>query len=171
MNPFLIAREINEICGEVENIDHRRSGSILITKTAEEAKILLCMKTFTSKQIPVTAVPDWGDQIVQWKVFVPQFAEDSLEDLLEMLKSQGVVGICKMFQDSKRAKSSLYILTFRGRTCPDKIKVGYTSAQVDKYYTSPQFRCGKCCRWGHSTQNCHSGSLCSNCGSKGHNRK
>ena len=59
MNPFRIAREINEICSKVENIDHRRSGSILITtKTAEQAKILLCMKIFTSKQILVTAVPE-----------------------------------------------------------------------------------------------------------------
>ena len=39
MNPFFwIAREINEICGEVENIDYRRSGSILITtKTADSS--------------------------------------------------------------------------------------------------------------------------------------
>ena len=100
---------------------------------------------------------------------MPQFAEDSLEDLLEMLKSQGIVGIRKMFQGPKRAESSLYILIFLGRTWPDKIKVGYTSAQVDKYYPSP-LRCGKCCWWGHSIQNCHSGSLCSNCRNKGHNK-
>ena len=54
-------------------------------------------------------------------------------------------------------------------TCPDKVKVGYTSAQVDKYYPSP-LRCGKCCQWRHSTENCQSGSLCSNCDNKGHNR-
>ena len=54
---------------------------MITTKAAEQAKILFSMKIFTSKQIPVTAVPDWGDQIVQGKVFVPQFAEDSLEDL------------------------------------------------------------------------------------------
>ena len=34
-----------------------------------------------------TAVPDWGDESVQGKVFVPQFAKYSFEDLLEMLKS------------------------------------------------------------------------------------
>ena len=74
------------------------------------------MKTFISKHIKVTAVPDWGDQIVQRKVFVPQFAEDSLEDLLEMLKSQGIIGICKMFQDPKKAESSLYIpIDFSGK--------------------------------------------------------
>ena len=76
---------------------------------------------------------------------MPCFAKDSLEDLLEMLKYQSIVGIHKMFQDPKRAESSLYMLTFLGMTCPDKVKVGYTSTQVDKYYPSP-LRCGKCCQ-------------------------
>ena len=170
MNPFHIAREINEICGDVENIEHRRSGSLLIvTKSVEQAKLLLKIKTLSKKQIPVIVTPDWGQQTVQGKVFIPQFADDPLEDLLEMLKPQGVVGIRKMFHDPKRVESSLYVLTFLGQTCPNKIRVGYTSAYVDKYYPSP-LRCGKCCRWGHSSQICHSGSVCSNCGGKGHIR-
>ena len=170
LNPFHLAKEINEICGEVDNIEHRRSGSLLITtKTAQQADQLMKVKYLTNKQIPVTAVPDWSNQTVQGKVFVPQFAEDSLEELLEMLKPQGVIGIRKMFHDPKRAESSLYVLTFLGNLCPNKIKVGYTSAQVDKYYPSP-LRCGNCCRWGHSTLNCHSVLVCSNCGDKGHIR-
>ena len=101
-------------------------------------------------------------------IFSVQLQQTEISERKLFIFHLGVVGIRKMFQDPKRAESSLYILTFLGKTCPDKIKVGYTSAQ-DKYYPSP-LRCGKCCRWGHSTLNCHSGSLCSNCGNKRHNR-
>ena len=125
INPFHIAREINAICGEVANIEHRRSGSILVTtKSTEQAKTLLEIKSFSAKQIPVTVTPDWGSQTVQGKVFVPQFSDDSLEELLEMLKTQGVVGIRKMFLDPRRAESSLYVLTFLGRKCPEKSRSG-----------------------------------------------
>ena len=122
MNPFHIAREINEICGEVENIEHRRSGSLLIvTKSLEQVKLLLKIETLSEKQIPVIVLPDWGQTVLE-KVFIPQFSDDSLKDLFEMLKLQGVVGIRKMFHDPKRAKSSLYILTFLGHSCLTKLR-------------------------------------------------
>ena len=142
---------------------------LIVTKSVEQAKLLLKIKTLSEKQIPGIVIPDWGHQTMQLRVFIPQFADDSLEDLLVMLKPQGVVGIRMMFHDPKRAESSLYVVIFLGHSCPEKIKVGYTSAYVDKHYPSP-LRCGKCCQWGHSTQICHSGSVCSNCGSKGHIR-
>ena len=115
---------------------------LIVTKSVEQVKILLKIKTLSEKQIPVIVVPDWGQQTVQGKVFILQFADDSLEDLLVMLKPHGVVGIRKMFHDPKRAESSLYVLTFLGHSCPYKIKVGYTSAYGDNYYHSP-LRYGK----------------------------
>ena len=55
MNPFRVAREINGICGEVENIEYHRSGSLLIvTKSVGENK------TLSEKQIPIIVVPNWG---------------------------------------------------------------------------------------------------------------
>ena len=90
-------------------------------KTVQQPYQLLKIKSLTNNQIPVTdLVPDWSNQTVQGKVFIPQFAKDSPVELLEMLKPE----------------SSLYVLTFLRNSCPSKIKVGYTSPEVNKYYLS-----------------------------------
>jgi hypothetical protein len=168
LNPFRIQQEIDSICNEVENVEHCKSGSLLVTtKTIEQVHTLLKLKHFTANKIPVTSVIAWSKQLSYGKLFAPEFQEDSLQYLLTIMKEQGVVSICKLFSDPQKAKVPLYVLTFFGTSCPPKIKIGYCIYNIDKYYPSPQ-RCNKCCRWGHSSAICRSDTNCSKCGKKGH---
>ena len=101
------------------------------------------------------------------KIFAPEFREESLEELLKYLLPLGVVAIRKMFQDPARVNTPLYVVTFLGSRCPERLRVGYNSYKVDTYYPSPS-RCTKCNRWGHIKGNCHGLLTCNKCGQIGH---
>lgn len=167
LNPLKVAREIDKICGAVERVDHKRSGSLLIvTKTHEQVIKLMQTKVFCDN-IDVVASVAWGSQIVYGKIYAPEFSGESLEDILECLQTCGVVGVRKFYQDPAKANSPLYVLTFLKNSCPETLKVGYSIYRIDPYYPTP-LRCGNCLRWGHSAKYCHGGIVCRNCGRKGH---
>lgn len=169
INPIRVAREIERICGAVERVDHKRSGSLLIvTKSHEQVRQLLKTTVFC-ENIPVVPSVAWGRQTVYGKIYAPEFSSESLEEVLECVRPCGVVGVRKFYQDPARASSPLYVLTFLKDSCPETLKVGYSIYHVDPYYPAP-LRCGNCLRWGHSAKFCHGAAVCSNCGQKGHTR-
>ena len=158
INPFKVAKEIGELCGEVESVQLLKSGSLLVnTRNKEQAQVLLQQKTLKVSCTPVNVAIVWHKQFSYGKIYAPEFQDEPLEYLLEILQDTGVVGIrklsTKLSTDSSKAHISLYVLTFIAKTCSSKIKVGYCYYNVDKFYPSP-LRCGKCCRWGHSAQYC-----------------
>jgi len=167
MSPFRLGREITDTCGEVESIEHHRSGSLLITtKTVEQVSTLLRTKQLFGT--PIQTQIAWSHHLCYGKIYAPSFAEETLEFLLEKLKPSGVVGIRKLFNDPKKKYVPLYVLTFIGNSPPEVINAEYLRLKVDTYYPSPM-RCTKCCRWGHSSTNCHSSEYsCAFCGKKGH---
>ena len=100
----------------------------------------------------------------------PSFSNKSLLLFVVVKNSRGCWNKNDVF-DTSKAESSMYVLTCLGSNCPEKNKdwIYSTSVQVDKFYPSP-LRCGKCCRFEHSSKICHSESVCSNCGINGHMR-
>lgn len=170
INPFKVAQYINKICGPVETVEHKKSGSLFIlTKTFDQVLTLTKLKIFTEKQIPVSCTIAWSTQTCQGRLYAPEFVEDCLDDLLGMLEPCGVVGIRKLYKDPSRSRSPLYVLTFLGIKCPEKITSGYSIYKIDPFYPNP-LRCAKCCRWDHPTIYCHSQQICSKCGSRGHSQ-
>ena len=156
--------------GVVDDVEHRRNGSLLITtKTLDQLKNLLKQTRLPVSQTPIKASIAWSTQTVCGKIFAPEFEEDTLETILTQLKPEGVIQVRKMLQDPRRADSQLYILTFLGDKCPDKVTVGYSKYAVDKYHPTPSI-CTKCFRWNHSKKYCHDVQHCSICGSKEHSR-
>lgn len=167
MNPLRIAAELDQICDKVVNVEHKSSGSLLITThTIEQVQTLLKVTQFIDG-IPVQAAVAWESHLSQGKLFAPELRDESLDNILTTLKSSGVVSIRKLFSDPRKSTVPLFVLTFLGKQCPDKITVGYSIYQIDKYIPSP-LRCGKCCRWGHSGANCRSVPVCGTCGEKNH---
>jgi len=168
-SPFRIIKEIKALCGDVDNIEHTQSGSLLVTtRSHEQTKTLLAAKKFEEANIPIKTTIAWSRKLCQGKIYAPAFSGESLDYLLDKLKPCGVVGIRKLFFDPKKSKIPLYVLTFLGDTPPTEIFAEYLKINVDIYYPSPM-RCNKCCRWGHSTSSCHSlDSYCSHCAKKGH---
>ena len=168
LNPFKVAKAIDDLCGSVERVEHKKSGSLLVTtKTNEQVRKILQAKVFSEDSIPIKTTIAWASHLSYGRVYAPEFLESSLADLLNMLKPCNVVGVRKLYQDPSRSHTPLYVLTFLSRDCPDKIKTGYSSLKVDPYYQSPM-RCSKCCRWDHSSLYCKSVQICNKCGSKGH---
>lgn len=168
LNPILLQKAIDNICGPVADVDYLRSGSLRIkTHTLEQVHTLLKLKIFTPANITVSVNVAWTKQLSFGKLYAPELKDMTLDMLLETLKPHNVVGIRRLLNDPNRSSVPLFVLTFLGTTCPSKIKVGYCIYTIDKYYPNPT-RCSHCCRYGHQTSNCNSLQICSRCSEKGH---
>ena len=168
LNPFKLARAVDNPCGAVERVDHKKSGNSLnTTTTIEQVHHILRAKTFTGDKISIRTTTAWTSQLAYGKVCAPEFLESSLNELLVMLKPSNVVGVRKLFQDPNSSHSALYVLTFLSKNYPERIQAGYSSLKIDSYYQSP-CRCTKCCRWDQSSNYCRSVQICNKCGKKEH---
>jgi len=169
INPFKIGKEIESICGAVQNIEYKKSGSILITtKSVEQVQALLKTKVFFSS-ISVNVTIAWSSRLSEGKLYAPEFAGETMEELLGLLEPYGVVAVRKLLSDPSKAEVPLFVLTFLSSTCPKSIRTAYTILRVDPYYPTPRM-CGKCCRFGHSSQVCQNKTTCDRCGNIGHQR-
>jgi hypothetical protein len=149
-------------------VEHRRNGSLLITtNTLEQLKQLVKITRLPLSQIPIRGSIAWSTQTVCGKLFAPELVEDTNEDLLELFRDAGVVALRKMFQDPVRSRTPLFVLTFLGTKCPEKIRAGYTQYHIDPYYPRPSW-CTQCCRWQHTKKHCHGQLTCNRCGELGH---
>jgi hypothetical protein len=166
LNPIKVATEIDRLCGEVSKVDYKPSGSLLVTThTLAQVRSILATTTFCN--IPVQVTVAWTSQTSQGKIYAPEFLGDSIDDLLQLLRPSGVVGIRKLYQDPKKVNSPLYVIKFLTATRPAKLRVGYCQYNVDPYYSSP-VRCNKCYIWGHPSKYCTSPPTCMRCGSRNH---
>lgn len=172
INPILLAKCIDSICGKVASVQHLRSGGLYITcNTEDQVKTLIATKTFCispDRVIPVSSCIALNTQSVTGKIYAPEFQEEPLPTLLDMLRPNGVVAIRRLFRDPKKSHIPLFVLTFLGTSRPSSMTVGYSKIAVDPYIPSP-LRCYKCCRWGHSSTYCRGAVHCSRCGQKDHN--
>lgn len=92
MDPFRIGKEIDLICGQVEKVEYKPSGSLLITKkTLRQVTNLLQLKSFTAQNIPINAQVAWGQQISYGKLYAPEFSQDTLDELLDILKRLKII--------------------------------------------------------------------------------
>jgi len=168
INPFKIGSGIDKICGPVESVVHKRSGSLLITtKSMEQVHKILQCKTFPENDIPVSAKISWSSQISYGKIYAPEFLDSSLEEILSYLKPEGVIGIRKLLNDPRKVKVPLYVLSFIGNKCPDRLKTRYSYYKVDPFYPKPT-QCTNCYRMGHTASRCHGNKICAKCGSTEH---
>ena len=171
LNPIKIARGINEICPEkVETIQRHSSGGIIITvKNNDQAEILL-KTSFFMNMYPVKTAPYANVEMCYAKIYAPEFAEDDLESLTNMLAESGVKSIRKLYKDPQKGKIPLYVLAFEGTKCPERITVGYSIYNLEPYYPSPM-RCTNCNKLRHTARNCTvKEKRCSKCGMGGHLR-
>lgn len=74
-NPFKIAKCIDQICGEVQEVQHLKSGGLYITcKNIDQVKILLSATSFTISSeisIPIKVAIALSNQTVSGKIYAP----------------------------------------------------------------------------------------------------
>lgn len=168
LSPIKIKKEIDLMIGKVENVEHRRNGSLLITtRDINQVKYLTKIRKLPISNIAVKGSIAWSTQTVSGKLFAPELAGETLEEILQFFKPNNVVAVRKMFQDPARARTPLFVLTFLGKNCPAEIKAGYSVYKIDTYYPTPSW-CTQCCRWGHTQKHCHGALTCNKCSKIGH---
>jgi len=170
INPFKLGKEIESICGPVTNIEYKKSGNILITTNSlDQVKKLLETKRILDN-ITVKVIVAWNSTISEGKLYAPEFSNESLEELLELLKPFGVIAVRKLLRDPLKSHVPLFVLSFLSPKCPQTIKTSYTVLHIDPFIPSPRM-CGRCCRYGHSSQMCSNKPVCDKCGSRDHKRE
>ena len=128
INPFLVAKAIDSMWGQVDKVEHMKSGSLLITtRNVQQIHKILQANTFTEKQILITSTVAWNTQISQGRIYAPEFLDCTLVELLQLLNPSNVIGIRNLYNDPKQENSPLYALTFPANKCPDRIRTGYSS--------------------------------------------
>ena len=119
---------------------------------------------------PVKTTPYANVELCYAKIYAPEFAEDDLESLTNMLGEIGVKSIRKLYKDPQKEKNPFYVLSFEGTKCPERITVGYSIYNLEPYYPSPM-RCTNCNKLRHTARNCSvQEKRCSRCGMGGHLR-
>lgn len=99
------------------------------------------------------------------KVYTPTFADCSLEEILALLQTSGVVGVKNMYYNPTRV-CHWYVLSFIQKV-PEKVRVEYLNLTVYPYYPNP-LRCLNCYKYGHPSNACRSRTVCSKCSGFGH---
>ena len=173
LNPFLLKKDIDSLCGPVTSVEYLQSGNLLITAcSSDQVTLLLGISSLPSLNVSVTAKIAWSQQFTYSKLYAPALSLHllhpsilclSLDTILDYLSPHGVVAVRKL---NPKVSAPLYVLTFLGPV-PSKLTLGYMQYNIDKYVSRP-LRCFTCWRLRHSSTSCRSKPACSNCTSPDH---
>ena len=169
-NPFLVAKSIQAVVGEVRSVKHLRDGSLLVDcLTHQHSKNVLKLSSFAG-----IAVSAFAHSALNSSKGIVRDKERMLkgiteEEIVEGLSSQGVTHVKRFTikRDGNTIPTNTYLLTFSSSALPSKIKAGFTIMQVDLFIPNP-LRCYKCQKYGHGALNCTNRLLCHRCGDDTH---
>ena len=168
INPFVVAKAVQGIAGEVTSAKRLRSGSYLIQCANRQQSVnLLAAKTFG--EVPVKVEPhrtlNSSKGILRDRDRI--MTDMSESDIASELKSQNVTHVKRFSikKDGRIIKINTYLLTFSTPTPPKGIKAGFCSVPVEKYIPNP-LRCYKCQRYGHGSSSCKGQPICVRCADK-----
>ena len=169
-NPFLTAKTIQGIAGEVTSVKRLRQGDILVhCATRSQAKNLMQLKAFAG--CPCTVLPHRSLNSSKGIIRDRERCLQSLseDDLVHELEDQGVTHVKRFTvrRDSGVIKTNTYLITFSCASLPREIKAGYCNIRVEVFIPNP-LRCYKCQRYGHGVSRCTNGHICHRCGSDEH---
>ncbi len=169
-NPFLIAKTIQSIAGNLISVKRLRDGSLLLEcNKMQQAANLLKINKFAEVQVrasPHRSLNTCRGIIRDRDRCLQSLSED---DIAFELDSQGVTAV-KRFTINKNGetiKTNTYLLTFNTSKLPQHIKAGYNKLEVTLYIPNP-LRCFNCQEFGHGSRNCKSSPACRRCSSKEH---
>ena len=165
LNPKEIAGGIHNICGPVVSVQSLTSGKLMITtKTPEQAVKLRNAKKLSGKY-DILVNMAWNKQIKCGKVYSTALQELSLDEILDSLLEQNVVGVRKLYNNPNHS-CHWYVVAFLDEI-PKEIAIEYLKLKVQQYYPSP-LMCLKCYKYGHTTSSCRNAARCVKCGASGH---
>ncbi|XP_046358068.2 uncharacterized protein LOC124136243 [Haliotis rufescens] len=168
VNPFIISKAIEGICGNVKNVTRLRSGSLLVECARRQQSInLLNAHHFANTEIVVSEHKSLNSCKGIVRDRSKCLSDMSEEDIVAELKPQGVIAV-KRFTRKEHdniIKTHTYLFTFALSSLPKSLKAGYFNLGVDIFVPSP-LRCFKCQQFGHGARFCRNSPVCSRCSEK-----
>ena len=167
-NPFLLAAGVRAVVGNrIKNIKVTASGQLLAeVDKFSHAKSILAAKEFLN--LPVNVQPHSSlnsrKGVIKLRLLMSLPPEEIMHHINETNPSVRVTNIHQIQSDPKDDKTptGVYILTFAGRTLPEKILADYYAFNVTPYIQKPM-QCFYCQRFGHSSKHCKSQRRCVRC--------
>jgi hypothetical protein len=135
-NPFLTAKTIKSVAGEVKEVKRLRNGELLVhCATRSHALNLLKLKSFAGISCKVSPHKSLNSSkgIVRDKErCLRSMSED---DLVKELADQGVTNVKRFTAKTSSGivKTNTYLLTFSCASLPREIKAGYCNIRVDVF--------------------------------------
>lgn len=168
VSPFVIAKVIQGLVGDVKTAKRLRSGSLLIeVNNSRQAKRLLELTDFF--QVPVKVEPHRSLNTCDGVITSWDLSDCTEEEIKEGLSDQKVISVrrLKTRRSGTLKDTNSFVLTFALPKLPASIYVCYNSIQVRQYIPKP-VRCFRCQRYGHTSSNCKGEELCGRCSLKKH---
>ncbi|KAM7307246.1 hypothetical protein ISCGN_010882 [Ixodes scapularis] len=168
MSPFIVAKVLEHLVGFSYKAKKLYSGDLLVeVNTKKQSEALLNLTTIVDVKVSVS--PHRTLNTIRGVLSEDDFLDTSEEELLEGLKSSGVVAVKRIMfrKNGEQVPSKHVILTFEKHTLPETVKAGYLNCRIRPYVPNPQ-RCFRCQRFGHGARSCRGKETCAKCGSQGH---
>ncbi|XP_064464703.1 uncharacterized protein LOC135376022 [Ornithodoros turicata] len=171
MSPFFIEKAVASLSKHIPEIKRMRSGDLLIKCTSEtDCETILNTHEMLGKGISASLHKTLNTS--RGVIAVSELIDVPVEEILLNLKDQDVIDVrkIKIRKNNEYITTRNIILTFDRPTLPQKLKVGYLSAEVRPYIPNP-LRCFRCNRFGHAADSCRGSACCARCGKADHETK
>ncbi|XP_048240222.1 uncharacterized protein LOC125373265 [Haliotis rufescens] len=168
INPFVVSKSIQGICGTVQNVTRLRSGSLLVECAKRQQSLnLLQAHHFANTEIVVSAHKTLNSCRGIVRDRAKCLSDMSEEEIVAEMKPQGVTSVKRFNRKDGEifVKTNTYLFTFALSRIPSSIKAGYFNIGVDVYIPNP-LRCFKCQQFGHGAKSCRNSAVCSRCSKK-----
>ncbi|XP_064461770.1 uncharacterized protein LOC135371732 [Ornithodoros turicata] len=171
MSSFFIEKAVASLSKNVKEIKRLRSGDLLLQCTSE-ADCERILNTQEMHGIKISATLHRTLNTCRGVVSLAELIDVPSEEILENLKSQKVIDVrkIKIRKNNEYITTRNTILTFDCPTLPERLKVGYLTAEVRPYIPNP-LRCFKCNRFGHPSDACRGSACCARCSRQDHDSK
>ena len=144
ISPFLIAREIRTLVGEVLSAKPLATGELRIkTATQDQSERLLRTVRFLKKNI--TCQPSDRLRTTDAFAFAPSLVGVPQDELLAELSSQGVVGAYRLRPRNGKPNPGIR-LTFSGASFPASIRAGFEDINLRPWLRNPLL-CRHCSKY------------------------
>lgn len=153
-SPFKVADAFQALVGNIKNCRKVKECLFIETITATQSMTLLSLTEFMGKPVSVSA--HRTRNLCKGVIRDRELTYTTEEELVERLRSQGVVAARKMkrrLPDGSQADTGTAILTFERSSLPHNIKLGLIVVDIREYIPDP-VRCWHCQRFGHTNLRC-----------------
>ena len=168
LSPFVIAKALKGLAGELADIKKMRSGDLLVecTRRAQSDNL---RKSTQLANLPIQVLSHHSKNTCKGVIRSPDLSSVSEDEMLEELQSQAVLAIKRITirRGDRTIPTNTFILTFDCPTPPKSIKAGYLNIEVRLYIPNP-LRCFRCQKYGHGQSSCSGSQVCFRCGKEGH---